>query len=684
MFNRCGPSKKLKVIVYTGDHSKARGSINIKLFDQHGGETSEIKLTTGFSGTTKKFSISKSDYGTMKVSNTTTITSIQLSTDDSDAHWFINKIIVKSAVFNADVEDFVFPIFKKIQPGVKQTVVHLDTSLPQKDKYPAQRKSVLEAKQNQYELCMYQGVVRCKSLPSDEQFSSQYFLCELGKTLAESFLKAIGQLILSPLKKWDSIEEIKELYNQTDFPTPRFVDDWNNDLHFGRQRVAGTNPAIIELVREIPDNFPVTDSLLMPLLEGQTIAEAIEKKRLFIVDLKMLDDPQLKDIVKKREKTLCAPICLLHLNKFNCLTPVAIQLFQTPGDDNPIFTPSDGEQVWTLVKMWYNNADAAYHEATAHLGDTHFLMDGFCVITNRYLSPSHPLFKLLAPHFLYLLAINSLAVTGLVNKGGWVDKTMTYGAEGMMRCVVLGIKKWSLDVQGTLPADLKSRGVDDESVLPYYPYRDDGLLLYNTINNYVRRYVDLYYKHECEICSDYELQTWAKYIVAPKPDAEHAEGGLGIKGVPGNGEFSTRAEVVQVLTSIIYCCSVTHAAVNFMQYQQYGFPPNYPAMLHGKPPKKGEVVTEEDILEALPNPETTLNMMIVTDLLSTRGTDSLGTFEVQYICDPQALPVLEEFREELDEVQNEVVERNKLREEMGPNYVYDVLEAHRVPNAISI
>ena len=40
-------------------------------------------------------------------------------------------------------------------------------------------------------------------------------------------------------------------------------------------------------------------------------------------------------------------------------------------------------------------------------GFTHLLMEGVVVVTHRQLSQSHPIFKLLAPHFLYLIAINA-------------------------------------------------------------------------------------------------------------------------------------------------------------------------------------------------------------------------------------------------------------------------------------
>jgi hypothetical protein len=57
-----------------------------------------------------------------------------------------------------------------------------------------------------------------------------------------------------------------------------------------------------------------------------------------------------------------------------------------------------------------------------------------------------------------------------------------------------------------------------------------------------------------------------------------------LQGVPGNGSFTSKDQLYLVLTSIIYTCSVAHASTNFPQYDEYAFPPNYPALLTGKPP----------------------------------------------------------------------------------------------------
>ena len=69
---------------------------------------------------------------------------------------------------------------------------------------------------------------------------------------------------------------------------------------------------------------------------------------MYICDLKVFDGLQCK------EGWFCAaPICLLYVNKHDQLVPIAIQLMQKPGVDNPIFLPSDNLADWLLAKAYY-------------------------------------------------------------------------------------------------------------------------------------------------------------------------------------------------------------------------------------------------------------------------------------------------------------------------------------------
>ena len=68
------------------------------------------------------------------------------------------------------------------------------------------------------------------------------------------------------------------------------------------------------------------------------------------------------DGVPCRKGSYCAaPICLLHVNAASQLKPIAIQLNQTPGENNPIFLPTDGWLDWIAAKIHYLSAHAQVH-----------------------------------------------------------------------------------------------------------------------------------------------------------------------------------------------------------------------------------------------------------------------------------------------------------------------------------
>ena len=44
-------------------------------------------------------------------------------------------------------------------------------------------------------------------------------------------------------------------------------------------------------------------------------------------------------------------------------------------------------------------------------------------------------------------------------------------------------------------------------------------------------------------------------------------------------------ELIVICTCIIFTCSVQHTAVTLPMYDEYAFPPNYPAFMNGDPPE---------------------------------------------------------------------------------------------------
>jgi arachidonate 5-lipoxygenase len=238
------------------------------------------------------------------------------------------------------------------------------------------------------------------------------------------------------------------------------------------------------------------------------------------------------------------------------------------------------------------------------------------------------------------------------------------------------LEQWRIDLHGNLPKELESRGVLDPKVLPGYAYRDDAILTHKCIENYVTKVVRIYYDSPEKLKDDPELQSWTRELAAPRE-----RGGVGINGMPNDGTINHVSDLIIICTSIISTCTIGHAASNFCQYEEYGFPPNYPAFLSGEPPIDKEERTEEDIVRVLPNKSITLDTMVVTKLLSMKGTKSLGEWEFQYQYDPSALKAEKEFREELVQISKIVQERNSQRDYI---YQYPYLDPAIIPNSISI
>ena len=559
-----------------------------------------------------------------------------------------------------------FPCNRWIKSNRRYQLIKYDSLLPQLDDRAEQRRIELEEKRASYELDeKVPGFPKqVRSCPKEESFSNDYKWDIVGRKF--KLLAQVRLLKITTDDNWDDLEDLLEIYKGY-FEIPQGYYNWKSDKSFGIQRLGGCNPTVFRRCNEIPPNFAVTSEMVEPFLDNFKLEEAMLLNQIYIVDHSVLHGLECKE-----GRTVCAPLALFHAKRDGEFLPIAIQLFQEAADDNPVFLPSDPPFTWMLAKMYFNNADCSIHQACTHLGFTHLIVETISIAAHRELSPSHPVFQLLAPHFLYLIAINSLAVAKLLAPGGWIDITMTMGACGLFEIVRRKWKHYRLDREGWLPADLKARGVDSKEDLPFYPYRDDGLLLHEAIQEYVTDVLEDIYDTPEKLLDDYEVQAWAKCL---SDDVD----GAAINGVFGGGKFEVLQDLIKTVTSIIFLSSVGHASANFAQYDEYAFPPNYPAMLSGKAPTNKDEVTELDIVKQLPNRETTLSIMVVTKILSDRGTNGLGDFEVQYQYRPKAVAAVEKFCSRLKEISQEIKDRNKVRP-----VAYPYLDPEEVPNAISI
>ncbi|MEB3343024.1 lipoxygenase family protein [Okeania sp.] len=510
------------------------------------------------------------------------------------------------------------------------------------------------------------------------------FLISLLKENGLSILKNIKNEVGTVLEKGrpeghvTSLEDYQKLFSYKElFPEtggiPSIAHTFTEDEVFAYMRVAGYNPLMIERVSNLDKRFPVTNTQYQAVMgSDDSLETAGAEGRLYLADYKILEGA-INGTFPKEQKYIYAPLALFAVPKGSDsnrkLLPVAIQCGQTPGTDNPIFTPNSSKYAWLFAKTVVQIVDANFHEAVSHLARTNLFVGAFIPPTHRQLPPNHCLSMLLRPHFEGTLSINDGAQDRLIAPGGGVDSLLSATIDNARVLTVLGLQSYGFNA-AMLPNQLQQRGVDDKELLPVYPYRDDALLVWDAIHQWVSDYLSLYYSRDEEVQADRELQAWAAEVMAD-------DGGR----VPDFGEdggIKTRKYLIDAVTLIIFTASAQHAAVNFPQKDIMSYAPAVP--LAGYLPSsilKGEV-TEEDYLNLLPPLEQAQDQLNLTYLLGSVYYTRLGEYPKDHFTDAQVKSLLEKFQENLEQVEVTIEQRNLHR------IPYRYLLPSKTPQSINI
>uniref|UniRef100_A0A3B3HTD5 Uncharacterized protein n=1 Tax=Oryzias latipes TaxID=8090 RepID=A0A3B3HTD5_ORYLA len=390
---------------------------------------------------------------------------------------------------------------------------------------------------------------------------------------------------------------------------------WREDAFFGYQFLNGVNPMMIQRCKTLPSKFPVP--LDMNVSKSQlTLRTEMMKGNIFLCDYNILDGVETNTI-NGRKQFLAPPLVLLHKNEDDEMMPIAIQTgvrhlccsLTGPGEDNPIFFPTDSEYDWLLAKTYVKSADSNLHELNYHLLRTHLLAEVFAVSLQRNLPRVHPVFKLLIRHTRYTLQINVLARNSLISESGTI--TLVSELQKISSAFVGHLKSLTFYRSLCIPDDIIDRGLED---VPNFYYRDDGLKLWNIMQRFVHGILSFYYKTDCMVQNDAELQNWIQEIF------ENGFLRRSETGIPQ--KFTTVAELVKFVTMVMFTCSAQHAAVNTGQYDLYGWMPNGPSTMQEPPPTHKGKADEASFLSTLPDVQTTVHILATVWLLSMQSSDA--------------------------------------------------------------
>jgi arachidonate 15-lipoxygenase len=474
---------------------------------------------------------------------------------------------------------------------------------------------------------------------------------------------------------FDSIQDYKDLF--VFLPLPKIAETFEQDESFADMRVAGPNPTTLERLTAPKANFPVDNATFQRVMGADDdITQAMAEGRVYAIDYAALS-AAVPGTYGGPQKFIGAPIAMFAVPKSGDdkrLRPVAIQCGQTPGEAYPLITPpsdpnnEDQAARWSMAKAFFQVADGNYHEAIAHLGRTHYLISPFSVATPNELGEDHPVGKLLMPHFQGTFSINNAAQASLIASEGIIDQIMGGTIDASRLFGAAGAREITMNLSDNyFPATLKERQVDDASKLPYYPYRDCGMKVWNAIHDWVSAYLAIHYTTEDGPGSDEQIKNWYQEVTS------HLGGRTA--GFGEDGTIKTRSELTDVVTMVIFTASAAHAAVNFPQNPIMSFAPAMPLAAFKPPPTASGTYTRADYLKMLPPKLHAVVQQNTGALLGNIYFTQLGQYGDHYFKDKASQNAMKDFQAALAKIEDEISQE-------FPDYPY--LLPSQIPQSINI
>lgn len=438
------------------------------------------------------------------------------------------------------------------------------------------------------------------------------------------------------------------------FGTPQLLDRdkfvWIKDEEFGRQTLAGINPLSIQLVKEWPlkskldpaiygppESAITTEVVEMVMLGRITVEQAIKEKKLFVVDYCDFLLPYVYKVRDLEGTNLYGGRALFFRTPLDTLKPIAIELVRPKGRGKDqwkeVYLPgwdSTSGWLWKLAKAQFLALDSGYHQLISHWLRTHCSVEPYVIATNRQLSALHPIYRLLKPYLRYTMKINALAREELINADGIIESTFSPGKYCMEISSAAYRDSWRFDTEG-LPADLIKRGMAEQDpnsstgvklTIEDYPYANDGLILWTSIKEWVKAYVNHYYPDASLVESDNEINNWWTEI--------RTVGHGDKKDKEGWPKLENQDDLTEILVTIIWVASGHHAAVNFGQYDYAAYFPNRPTISRTKMPNEEKTDEawksflsrpEDEILSCYPTPTQAAKVLATLGALSNHSPD---------------------------------------------------------------
>jgi hypothetical protein len=286
-----------------------------------------------------------------------------------------------------------------------------------------------------------------------------------------------------------------------------------------------------------------------------------------------------------------------------------------------------------------------------HTLQVHFLNAAlFALKTRTHLGCDHPIARLLRPFTFRTVMINEHAIHSILGDSGILNHGTALTWPAIKRLYHHAASAYR---HLPLPEQLRAKGLlePDGTAAPGVAFAEEGLLVYQIIDRFVRSYVGLYYAGDDSIRSDEALCSF------------YAEIRGGLPQTAGIAEAPTVGSVVDLLAVFVWNVTFWHDATsqtgNSLADYRLG----------------GVLIKRDDVYGTFyPNIQEHLVTLLAHQLTTVEGNKVLDNFH-KFWLDDRALGLALQFQRELWQYRGELAGRNATRDMVFNAYDPTVTES---------
>ena len=292
--------------------------------------------------------------------------------------------------------------------------------------------------------------------------------------------------------------------------------DWcETDEYFAEMMVAGPDPTRLTRLDAVPGKFPITSEHLhsVPELANETLESAVAAGRVYWVDQEPMSVLHNGHHAQDAKYIYSPMVGFAVPRQGGAIRPFAIQCGQDPA----------GREIYTPRRLHLEAGQELRAGRAQHLPRgidpprIHASDQRGCARRHRPESRGGAPGRSVAAATLRGHYVDQQARGRVADPAGPGSRVRDrLGPQEHLPLYFIAEHRKNFSFTGNyLRAKLAHSSTDGLARLPYYPYRDDGLLVWAAIRRWADEFVDGYYGSDAEVREDHELQVWAAEVASP-------------------------------------------------------------------------------------------------------------------------------------------------------------------------